>query len=381
MKKISAAALLFSSTAAVADAPNVVTDIAPVYALVAQVMEGVGEPQLLMKQGASPHGYSMRPSEARALQDADLVVWIGEDLTPWLENSVETLAADAVSLELLHAPGTEVLAFRETSVFGTDEDHHDDHDGHDDHDEEHHDDHEDDHHDEEHDDHGHDDHDDHDEHDDHKDEHDDHGHDDHDEHDHDAHDEDKHDDHDDHDEHGHDDHHGHDHDGDDPHAWMDVDNAITWVGVIAASLSDLDPANAATYAANAEKAADALDHIKHDMEHQLEDYKGAHFVVFHDAYQYFEHMTGLKASGALQLSDATPPSAAQLAAVQAEIQEHNITCVFSEPQFSDALVRSVTNGNVNASELDPLGFGLDLGPNLYSDLMKNLANSFESCLK
>jgi zinc transport system substrate-binding protein len=162
---------------------------------------------------------------------------------------------------------------------------------------------------------------------------------------------------------------------------MDAHNAITWVGAIAAALSELDPANAAIYAANADKAAKDLDGLAHDLEHQLEDYTDAHFVVFHDAYQYFEHMTGLKASGALLLSDATPPSAAQLSEIQEEIEEHNITCIFSEPQFSDALVRSVTNGTVGSSVLDPLGVDLELGPNLYTELLQGLANSFESCLK
>lgn len=373
MKIRALSALLLSTTAAYADVPNVSTDIPAVHSLVSKVMGDLGTPSLLMQQGASPHGYAMRPSEAAALQASDLVVWMSEDLSPWLENAIENVAPDAVSLELLHAPGTEVLPFRETTVFGGDEEHHDDHhDDHDEHDEDKHDDHDDHGHDEEH---AHDDHDDHGED----------KHDDHDDHGHDEHGEDEHGEHEDHaeeehDDHGHDDH-GHDHDGDDPHAWLDAHNAITWVGAIADALSQLDPENATTYAANADAAAKEFDALAHDLEHQLEGYKGKHFVVFHDAYQYFENMTGLKADGSLLLSDARPPSAAQLADIQAEIKEHNITCVFSEPQFSDALVTSVTNGELSTSQLDPLGVDYELGPNLYTELLQGLANSFESCLK
>lgn len=368
MKLRALSALLLTTTAANADVPNVVTDIPAVHSLVSQVMGDLGTPELLMKQGASPHGYSMRPSEARALQNADLVVWIGEDLTPWLESSVETLAGDAESLELLHAHGAEVLNFRETPVFAEDghDDHHDDHDDHDDHKDEHHDDH---------DDHGHEDkaHDDHDDHD--------HDHDDHDEAKDEHHDEDGHDDHAE--EEGHDDHHdhAHDHDGADPHAWLNPHNAATWVGEIAEHLSEIDPANAATYEANAAAAAEELEALEGALKQQLAPYADAKFIVFHDAYQYFETATGLQATGALQVSDATPPSAARLAEIQAEIQEHNITCVFSEPQFSDALVKSVTNGQVSSTSLDPLGVDLDLGAGLYTVLLQNIADSIEGCVK
>jgi hypothetical protein len=78
--------------AASAEAPKVVVDIAPVHSLVARVMEGVGVPSLIVTPGASPHQYQMRPSQAAALQDADIVVWMSESLTPWLEETVETLS-------------------------------------------------------------------------------------------------------------------------------------------------------------------------------------------------------------------------------------------------------------------------------------------------
>jgi len=121
-------------------APQVTTDIAPVHSLVARVMEGVGAPALIVPPGATPHGYSMRPSEAAALDRAEVVFWIGEGLTPWLADSIGTLAADAHLVELLGAGGSQVREFREALTFAAkaDDDHghdHDDHDhGHEDHD-------------------------------------------------------------------------------------------------------------------------------------------------------------------------------------------------------------------------------------------------------
>jgi len=118
---------------ALADTPQVIADIAPVHSLVAQIMDGVGTPELLLPATASPHDYALRPSDARRLQNADAVFWVGDALTPWLKATLETLAADAERVSLLEANGTLTLEFREGAVFaekpsdGTD-DH--DHDGH-----------------------------------------------------------------------------------------------------------------------------------------------------------------------------------------------------------------------------------------------------------
>lgn len=119
-------------TPARAELPRVVTDIPPVHALVARVMQGVASPGLIVPPGASPHGYALRPSQARALQDSDLVVWIGPDLTPWLGNTIDILADRAETLTLLDAPGTILHAYRDPMADGHDD--HEDHDGHDDHD-------------------------------------------------------------------------------------------------------------------------------------------------------------------------------------------------------------------------------------------------------
>ena len=104
-------ALLLTSTAALAEVPAVVTDIAPVQSLTAAVMGDLGTPTLLLDRGASPHGFQLRPSQMRAIADADLVVWIGPELTPWLEKSLQTRAPAAAILGLLAASQTHRQAF------------------------------------------------------------------------------------------------------------------------------------------------------------------------------------------------------------------------------------------------------------------------------
>ena len=108
-----------------AEAPRVVTDIAPVHALVATVMQGVGAPELIVPQGANVHHHAMRPSEARALSEAGVVVWIGPGLAPWLEDAIDNLGADAQVITLMETPGVHLLPFREGAMFETGDHDHD----------------------------------------------------------------------------------------------------------------------------------------------------------------------------------------------------------------------------------------------------------------
>lgn len=386
---LSTTALLLGGTA-MADVPNVAVDIAPVHSLVARVMEGVGMPSLIIQPGASPHEYSLRPSEAAALQDADLVFWIGEDLTPWMENAVDTLAAGADVTTLLEAEGTTLLDFREDALFEAHD--HGDH-GHDDHDHEEHAEAGD--HDHGHDDHDHDDHAEADAHDhDHDHEkhaeadghdHDDHDHDDHaDAHDHD-HDHEEHSeaaahDHDDHD-HDHEDHAGHDHGAHDPHAWLSPANAATWLNAIAAELSAADPDNAGTYFANAAAARAEIEVLSAEITMTLDPVRGGSFIVFHDAYQYFEADFDFPASGAISIGDAADPSPARIAEIQGRIRDEGVDCVLAEPQFNPGLVATVLEGTeASTSVIDPLGASLEPGPALYPQLLRNMAATLADCL-
>jgi zinc transport system substrate-binding protein len=345
------AALL--SSAAIADVPRVATDIAPVHSLVAQIMQGLGEPSLIVQPGASPHGYSMRPSEARALDQADLVIWVGEALTPWLEGPIATLGENADKIELMSVEGTILYDYREGATFG----HHDHDHGADDHAE--HDDH----------DHGKDDHAKHDDHDH------DHGEAKADDHDHDH-------DHDHNHDHGEkaDGHAGHDHAGHDSHAWLDPMNARLWLGVIAAELARLDPDNAAAYAANAAAGQADIDALQAEITAMLAPVSDKGFVVFHDAYQYFERRFDLAAAGAITLSDASTPSAGRIAELRDAVATMGAACVFAEPQFDKRLIDTVFAGSARVGLLDPLGQDLAPGAALYPQMMRGMAMSFADCL-
>ncbi len=136
MKRITLAAGFFISVGpgwAQAEVPNVATDIAPVQSLVARVMGDLGTPSVIVRPGASPHGYAMRPSEAGSLQNADAVFWIGSALTPWLEGAITSLAPHASVTQLLEASGTHVLTFRTGAEFGPHDHEGDDHGGQDPH--------------------------------------------------------------------------------------------------------------------------------------------------------------------------------------------------------------------------------------------------------
>ena len=342
------AALLLGG-AAHAEVPRVAADIAPVHSLVARVMNGIGSPALIVQPGASPHEYALRPSEAAALQAADLVFWVGPDLTPWMTHAIETLADDATVTALLDAEGTQRLDFREGVGFEAHEHGADEHE-----------DHEAEHHEEDHGDaHGHD-------------------HADHAEAEKEAHD-------DAHDDLGHDDNHahgdGHDHGAQDPHAWLSPRNAATWLDVIAARLAAADPDNAAAYAANAAAARTELETLSAEVAAMLDPLRGGRFVVFHDAYQYLENRFGLTAIGSITVNPEAGPSAERLTEVKHRLGHMNAACVFAEPQFPPQLVAVVTEGNsAGTAVLDPLGATLQPGEDLYFNLMREMAASLSECL-
>ena len=370
--------LVALASAASADAPRVVSDIAPVHSLVAQVMGDLGAPSLLVRPGASPHGYAMRPSEAAALSEADLIVIVGERLTPWLMRPIDALGDSAALLQLLEVDGITVLETRTGVTF---ERHSHDHGGHDhDHDHDHDHAHGDKDHDHDHDHaHGDKDHDhDHDHaHGDKDHDHDhDHAHDDHD-HDHDH----AHDDHDHDHDHAHDDHdHDHDHGPIDSHAWLDPANAALWLGAIAEQLAEIDPANAETYRANAAEGRAALASLQAEIAEALPA-QSRDFIVFHDAYQYFESRFGISAAGSISLSEATPPSAARVAELNARITDLEIGCVFSEPQMNPGVINALNlPDTVRRLQIDPLGAAITPGADHYAATLRAVADSFAGCI-
>ncbi|WP_108483215.1 zinc ABC transporter substrate-binding protein [Oceaniglobus ichthyenteri] len=295
-------ALTVFTTPVWAEPPRVVTDIAPVHGLVARVMQGVGTPDLLIAPGASPHDYALRPSNASALEQAELVVWIGPDLSPGLAKPMATLAGSARHITLLDRPETEVLERREgTNLMDADHDH-------------------------------------------------DHGH--------------------DHDDHAH-----------DPHAWLSPGNGQAWLGIIGDALAQADPDNAATYRANAATGQAEIDTVVHDITAQLAPFADTPYVVFHDAYQYFETAFGLTPAGAISLSDASDPSPARIADIRAIVARTGATCVFAEPQFNAGVVATVFDGSAaRTGLLDPLGTTIPTGQAFYPTLLGAMAQAMADCL-
>lgn len=345
-------------------APAVVADIAPVQSLVARVMAGVGEPGVIVPPGASPHSLAMKPSQSALLDQAEVVFWVGPELEPWLEKPLDALAGGATVVALFDSASTRHLAVRQGATFEAH--HHGDEAG--------------------------------------GAEGEAHGHaeaveqgaagdqaqadqpgQDHAgaggaEADHagDGASDGDHADEAGHDHAGHD--HAHHHGGEDPHAWLDPVNAQAWLGTIAATLSQADPANAARYAANAEAAKGELDRLRTELTAELAPVAGTPFVVFHDAYQYFEDRFGISAAGSISLADGSAPGPARLAQVQQKVRGMKIACALSEPQFDPALIDTVFEGmEVRTGTLDPLGATLSPGPELYPQLLRRLAQTLKDC--
>ena len=310
---------------------EVVTSIKPVHSLVSGVMAGVGNPSVIIEGAGSPHTYSLKPSQAKQLQNAKLVFWMGDELETFLVGPIANIAQSATTIKLIDAHDLKKIKFREGGMF---------------------------------DDHGHDDHDDHGDHD---------GHDDH---DHEKHAKKEHDDHGDHD--GHDDH-GH---GEfDPHVWLDPVNAKAIVHEIEAALVKADPEHSSTYEANAHKMMDKLDSLTAELREELEPFHEKGFIVFHDAYQYFEQRFDVAAIGSITVSPEVMPGAERVSELREKISELSATCVFSEPQFEPKLVETLVEGTgVRTGVLDPLGATLTKGPDLYFQLLRNMASSLKKCL-
>ena len=318
---------IFSFNSTVSADVKVVTSIKPIHSLAAYVMDGVGKPNVIVDGYNSPHGFSLKPSHAKMIENADLIIWVGEDLEAFLEKPLDSIAKKATKVELMDLKGIKKLKFREKNIF----------EGHDDHG----------HKEDKHDDHGH-----------KKDKHDDHGH-----------KKDKHDDHG---------HEGHAHGEHDPHIWLDPMNARVIIKEITNQLVKLDSTNAAKYKANSKDAIADIDALTKSIKKDLN--KNSRVVVFHDAYQYFENRFGIKVLGALTVNTDVLPGAEQLAEIREVIEHEKVNCIFSEPQFNPSIIKTIAKDtNIKTGVLDPLGATIDKGKGMYSELLKNMSSSFKGC--
>ena len=304
---------------------NVVTTIKPLHSLVSSVMKGIGEPSLIIEGTNNPHTFVFKPSHAEMIEEADIIFWIGEDLEAFMEKPLDSLAEKAQVISFMELSSIEKLKFREKNIFDDHDGHEDEHEGHEDED------------------------------------------------DHDGH-EDEHEGHDD----DHNDAHAHAHGEFDAHIWLDPVNAKKMVLEIAHELSDLDPNNKVKYEDNANATIKSLDELVDSNKKILS--KDISYVVFHDAYQYFEKRFGVIPAGALTLNPDVLPGAKQIADIQDIINDKGIKCIFSEPQYNPKIIETIGNDmKISTGVMDPLGAYIDAGPSMYSDLINGIANSIKDC--
>ena len=347
---------------------KVVADMKPVHSLVSMVLGDLDTSGLIISREVSPHDYAMRPSDARLISDANVVFWTGPAIIPQIEKFLDGLPNDIQVVSLLDESEDLLLPIRDLSFLFDDDDHSDEHD-HQKHDDEHE---------------GHDEHD----HDDGKEEN---GHEEEDEHHGDKHDHQKHgDEHEGHDEHDHDDgkeengheEHGHlhHHHGDfDPHAWLDPYVALHWLDIIADTMMAIDPDNSEIYASNVANAKEIINELDQNIRSQLEDLD-PQFILYHDAFHYFEKRYGLSAVGIIADQSSAEPGARHIRRLIAKIKEVEVTCAFTEPVFEDDLVKTVVAGaEIGIYEIDPTGATLEPGTDLYVNLISGIADSFVTC--
>ncbi len=306
---------------------RIVTTIKPIHSLVAAIIEGVGEPHLLVKGAGSPHTYRLKPSDARALNKAALVVRVGDEIEPFMAKVAKSLPKQVQILTLIDLPGLKVLPVRQGEEF----DHHEEHQdvstktsGH---------------------------------------------------------------------HHHHNHHHGHDDEGHDQHEaahkagsrdghiWLSPSNARVMVQHLTAEISGKWPAHKALFEKNATRVIAQIEALERKIALDLSAVRDGRFIVFHDAFQYFEKAFGLKASTSVVVHPEVPLGAKRLLAVRETIKRLQVKCAFREPQFKTRVFDTVVEGlNVRGGVLDPLGANLKPGPKLYPQLLESLATRFQACL-
>jgi zinc transport system substrate-binding protein len=295
------AAALALAPAAAGGAPRVVVTVKPLHALVAGVMAGVGRPEVLISGGASPHTYSLRPSDARLLESAQIVFWVGESLETFMEKPLAALGSKAHAVEVMRAPGISLLPGRRGGAWEG---------------------------------------------------------------------------------HAAGEHGADGHAGGDPHLWLDPDNARAIARLAAEVLGEADPGNRGRYETNAAAMVARIGELDAGLNAQLSPVREVPFVVFHDAYQYLERRYALRTVGSITVGPERAPGARRIREIRERIRGSGARCVFSEPQFSPAILANLVEGTgARTAALDPLGADLPPGPEAWFGLMRALGASLMGCLR
>ena len=343
--------ILFAQFKAIAsETKGVITTIQPINSLVSAVIGNTGKTISLIPAEISPHEFKLKPSDVKKMQDGNIIFYISSHLESNVVKVFDNLPKNIKIINLMEETGIKHLTIRDNEAWER-HDHH----------------------------HGHGEHDDHDKHDKKHDDHDKHSKK-HDDHDHDKHDK-KHDDHD-HDKHAkkHDDHDDHEM-KDDVHIWLSPENAVKIINKVNKELSLYYPQNAKIYDENSKTMIDKIKKLKTELDKELAPIKDKPYVVFHDAYQYFEKAFGLNAVGSVALEGDIASSPKQVSYIKEKIVKLKASCVFQEPQFDSKLVKIVVEGtNAQIGTLDPLGVGIKDEKDFYLQLLRNMAKSLKDCL-
>ena len=277
--------------------PRVLATIKPLHSLVQSVLGDTARVQLLLDNTASPHDFQMKPSQIRALHQADIVFYIDADFEQFLQRVLPDLPEATTQIPIAQRAEIALVPLRG----GDDDDHDDDH--------------------------------------------------------------------------------GHDHAVQDYHVWLDPNNAVKMVQTIASSLAQIYPHNAAIYQANARATIAALNALDSDMQARLVPVKDQPFIVFHDAYGYFERAYGLRTPAVIALDPTIPPSPKRIVQIRENLAQTGARCLFSEPQFSDKVLDVIrADSDARIAVLDPLGAELPAGAGLYATLLQGLAGALADCL-
>ncbi|MGY9058977.1 MAG: zinc ABC transporter substrate-binding protein [Candidatus Puniceispirillales bacterium] len=317
--------LLFISNTAVfaSETKGVITTIQPINALVNAVIGNTGGSTSLIPSEVSPHEFKLKPSDVKKLQDGNIIFYISNHLESSITKVFKNLPKNIKIVNLMEETGINHLAIRDNEAWER-HDHHDDHDKH----------------------------------------------------------AKKDDDHDDHDKHAKkdDDHDDHEKE-DDVHIWLDPDNGIKIVQKVNKELSLLFPENSQIYNKNATNIINKITELKSELKEELLSIKDKPYIVFHDAYQYFEKVFGLNAVGSIALEDDVASSPKQISFIRNKIIKSNVSCVFQEPQFDSKLVKTVVEGtDAKVGTLDPLGVDISNNKDFYLQLLRNMSKSLKKCL-
>lgn len=290
MKTKFALLLTLVSSAVTAQENLVLTSIKPIQMITQEIMLGVGDPDVLLTSNASPHDYALKPSDVKKIKDADLVIWYGKDLEPFLANVLEKQPS---TIELSKIDG---LALREFS-----------HDG--------------------------------------------------------------------------DDHDGHDHGNYDPHFWLGHQPTLQVAKYIANQLSKMDEENAKLYQANYHNFEQKYAAKKSEITDRLAPVKHHGYYVFHDAYGYFEQDYELNHLGHFTVSPERKPGAKTLIKIRNKLKAQEAKCVFSEPQYTPAVIQSVMRGSpAKLGVLDPVASDITVEAGSYFEFIDQISQSFVKCL-